>query len=285
MESLIPYITYTNYHRKSKAIGDIDPANDMMRYIADRFELNIEQRYWLAFLYSTCYCGATVFYIYNEFPDFENVDVPRLQRWWDKNKHLLVFQTDRLRIKSNDQFVETFESYKKWVGPISQNLRFRRLDTGDKIHNYKVLFSELGKIKNVGRFTLFIYIEMITVLTGHPTEPDTLDLKEAGACRKGLLHALDLPLDYTDWPHLNRELLRLKSVLKDSLYSIETTLCAYGKYMEDRRYIGYYIERQGKEIIKLQSYKETSGVCWKVLHQFREETYKPIYLKQKTLNV
>ncbi len=273
MEKIIDYVTY---HRQSRAMKDIDPANDMLRYIADRFELNIEQRYWLAFLYSTCYCGATVFYIYNEFPDFEHVDVPRMERWWKKNKAHLVFQTDRLRIKSNDQFVETFESYKKWVGPISQHLRFKRMDTGNDITNYKVLFGELGKIKNVGRFTLFIYIEMITVLTSHPTEPDTLDLEQAGACRKGLLYALGLPLDCEDWPLLNKELAKLKFKLKDSLYAIETTLCAYGKYREGRRYVGYYIERQGEEIEKLEASPATSGVCWRVAHEFRFETYNII---------
>ncbi len=70
-------VDYINYHIRSSEAKDIDPSNDCLRYISDRFELNIEQRYWLAFLFGTCYSATTVYYIYNEFPDFENVDVER----------------------------------------------------------------------------------------------------------------------------------------------------------------------------------------------------------------
>ena len=103
---------YMQYHRESLKIKDIDPSYPALKYICDRFELNVEQRYWLAFLYSCCYCVPTVYYIYNEFPDFETVDVARLQRRRDANKQKLLFQTDRRWIKMNDQFVETFLSYR-----------------------------------------------------------------------------------------------------------------------------------------------------------------------------
>jgi hypothetical protein len=41
---------YINYHNLMYNMGDIDPSYPMLRYVCDRFELNIEQRYWLAFL-------------------------------------------------------------------------------------------------------------------------------------------------------------------------------------------------------------------------------------------
>ena len=77
---------YFDYHLRMMAVGDIDPQNLALRYICNRFELNLEQRYWLAFLFGCTYCAPTVYYIYNEFPDFENVDVDRLERWWQENK-------------------------------------------------------------------------------------------------------------------------------------------------------------------------------------------------------
>ena len=101
--------SYHEYHTLSMAAKDVDPSVICLRYLAERFELNIEQRYWIAFLYGTCYCAPTVFYMYNEFPDFEGVDVDRMQKWWDEKKSLLIFQTDRLRIKSNNQFVDIFK--------------------------------------------------------------------------------------------------------------------------------------------------------------------------------
>ena len=104
-------VDYLTYHVESSKAKDIDPSNDALRYVADRFELNIEQRYWLAFLFATCYSATNVYYIYNEFPDYENVDVGRLQRWWDENRDRTLFQTDRLRVKTQNRFVETFVSY------------------------------------------------------------------------------------------------------------------------------------------------------------------------------
>lgn len=68
------HIGFIDYHVQSSKAKDIDPANDCLKYVCDRFELNIEQRYWLSFLFATCYSATTVYYIYNEFPDYENVD-------------------------------------------------------------------------------------------------------------------------------------------------------------------------------------------------------------------
>ena len=63
--------TYTQYHNESLKAKDIDPSVTCLRYLAERYELNLEQRYWIAFLYGTCYSATTTFYMYNEFPDYE----------------------------------------------------------------------------------------------------------------------------------------------------------------------------------------------------------------------
>ena len=42
---------YIDYHIESSKAKDIDPSNDCLKYLCDRFELNIEQRFWLAFLF------------------------------------------------------------------------------------------------------------------------------------------------------------------------------------------------------------------------------------------
>ena len=40
---------YIDYHIESSKAKDIDPSNDCLKYLCDRFELNIEQRFWLAY--------------------------------------------------------------------------------------------------------------------------------------------------------------------------------------------------------------------------------------------
>lgn len=73
---------YIRYHVDSSRALDIDPQIEAIRYLCDRYELNEEQRLWLCFLFSTNYCVPTTYFMYNEFPDYQTVDVPRLQRWW-----------------------------------------------------------------------------------------------------------------------------------------------------------------------------------------------------------
>ena len=265
-----------------------------MRYVADRFELNTEQRYWLAFLFATCYSATTVYYIYNEFPDYENVNVNRLQRWWDLNKHKTIFQTDRLRIKTTNKFVETFESYKSLIGSSTQENYFKSLKQPTSQMTYDNCYSTLSHIKNFGRFTMFIYLEMVNVLTGYDLEPTYLDLKNAESCRNGLVYHLGLnqldthrnnkkitkrQIDYLQYKFTElKNAIQLLPIQRKNIWNIETTLCAYKKYKLGKRYIGYYIDRQRKEILKMSDLVNT-GVDWDVLWDFRNETYDPRWLK------
>lgn len=273
---------YIDYHVKSSEIRDIDPANDALVYICDRFELNIEQRYWLAFLYGTCYCAATVFYIYNEFPDYENVDVNRLSKWWETNKHRLLFQTDRLKIKTMNKFIETFISYRKFIGEGTQAARFAllRSDVDSECLNYWNAYDAAMNIRNFGRFTMFLYLEMINLLTDFKCEPITIDWKHADNCRMGLCYAYGIEIT-KDEDTLTGLLFRLKKEIRESgcehtsLFAIETTLCAYYKYIHGKRYIGYYLNRQREEIDKMKANVPT-GVNWRVMDEFRNETYNNI---------
>lgn len=261
---------YLSFHKESAKLRDIDPANDCLKYISKRFELNIEQRYWLAFLYSTCYCGPTVYYMYNEFPDFENVNEARLQRWWKAHKKDLVFQSDRAKIRNFDHFVPAFVSYRALIGKRTQQAVFGDLRTPYPKYTYQQAFDFVTNVFTVGRFTAFIWLEMISVLTEFECEPDRLDWKDADVCFKGMCAAQGRQLSFNEADYY---MSKYQSQLKCSIYNIETTLCAYKKHVEDRRYPGYYIDRQLEELHKMESNIKT-GVHWGVLHQFRRETYK-----------
>jgi hypothetical protein len=287
------YLSFIDYHIQSSKIRDIDPANDALLYVSNRFELTMEQRYWLAFLYSCTYCAPTVYYIYNEFPDYENVDIPRMERWWKSNKDKCIFQTDRLRIKSSNKLVETFQSYQQWIGGDSQVEIFEKF-RGETIEDtYLNLYDELGKIKNIGRFTLFLYLEMISVLTDLKMTPDRIDWKYADNCREGLeYHMQDTYGDAEhafDYIGLDHEMIKLCQQFDrlgcehSNIFNIETTLCAYKKYRHGKRYVGYYIDRQKEEIEKMERNVPT-GVAWRALWEFRQETYKHIQHESSILN-
>ena len=286
---------YLHYHISSSKCRDIDPANDTLRYISNRFELNIEQRYWLAFLYACTYSPTTTYYIYNEFPDFENVDVNRLQKWWNNKRDLLIFQTDRLRVKSSNQFVDAFISYRKLIGTGTQHQFFSGLCHSTMDANYENVYKHASNIYTFGRFTLFIYLEMLNVLTDLPMIPTTLDLSEAESCRNGVAYAYnradlnthrqDKVLTKDQLALLQSHFLEIMEIVQTleiehkSIWNVETTLCAYKKHRLGKRYIGFYIDRAGIEIAKMQK-SIPHGVDWTPLWEFRKETYNHKLLKE-----
>lgn len=288
------WMNYDEYHRESLRVGDIDPSYEMLRYICKRFELNVEQRYWLAFLYATCYCGPTVYYIYNEFPDYENVDIGRLERWWSANRSKLLFQTDRQWVRSRNQFCEMFLSYKKWLGGLTQQQKFYSLKTSNPYETYGEVWKEASKVYQMGRFALFLWLEAIHVVTEFPMKPKFMDLKEAESCRNGVAFAIgreDLMLHGKEGKLSPQEMFFLqqkyeqivqrliKEDQRNDVWNTETTLCAYKKYMLGKRYIGFYLNRQCEEIEKMQA-NVTSGVDWSVLWDYRRETYAHNYLRE-----
>ena len=271
------YLTFKQFHELMYSAKDIDPSITCLKYLADRYELNLEQRYWLCFLYGTCYSAVTVFFIYNEFPDFENVDIKRLQRWWNKYKKDLIFQTDRLRIKSNDQFIDSFISYKNLVRNSQQNYFNNK--------NWIEIYNNIEKIKYFGRFSLFNYLDTLNQLTDVNSQPLYLDLENAKSCTNGLLyavnkeHLIDNKLTVQQYKVLHAMLANLRKECSGNIFQLETTLCAYKKYRRGQRYIGFYIERMKKEIRTMES-RITDGVCWDVLWEFRKETFERSYLTE-----
>jgi hypothetical protein len=292
MDSLTEYLSF---HRASSLAGDIDPQNDCLTYVAKRYELNTEQRYWLAFLFGTCYCAPTVFYIYNEFPDYKTVDVNRLQRWWDSNRQRLIFQTDRARVRSNNEFVNCFRSYKQLVGE-SQQAYFAKLQSNSPVETYVNAYKKLASIHYFGRFTMFIYLELVSVLTDTTMIPNSLNLPEAESCRNGLALALsrkdlfthfqDKQITKADYQALEQGLVKLQERVSEmpirhtNLFNIETTLCAYKKVKLGKRYVGYYIERMRQEIEAMKK-NVPVGVDWSVLYDFRSTAYAKKFLKEK----
>jgi hypothetical protein len=270
-------LTYYQYHLKSYEYGDIDPAYNLLKYICDRYELNIEQRYWLAFLYGCTYCGATVFYIYNEFPDFENVNIPRLERWWNEHKHRLLFQTDRMRIRSNNQFVAAYRSYQDRLdGRRQQDFIENDICTfPDAGLNYNYLYQRLLEVKYFGRYSLFLWLECMHELTGVNIMPTRIDWRNAKNCFNGVMNCFGLPerdivtkeesmvADQLFLVILN-QLRTYYPQLKTTVWNTETTLCAYKKYCHDKRYVGYYWKRMCAEIEKMKN-NTPSKVCWNAL--------------------
>ena len=275
-------MSYKEYHDRSMEAKDVDPSILCLKYLADRYELNMEQRYWIAFLYGCTYSATTTFYMYNEFPDYINADLNRMSKWWDLNKHKLIFQTDRLRIKSNNQFIQAVRSYRYLCG----NLQSRYFTCS----NWGVMYSKINEIKYFGRFSLFNYLDVLNSITDITHKPTYLNMLDAESCRNGIAFSIgreDLVTHGTKKKLTKKDVILLHNTFKEYLksyqgnvFQIETTLCAYKKYrIGEKRYVGYYIDRMGEEIKKM-SENVKKGVFWDVLWQFRKETFDRKYLSE-----
>lgn len=291
---------FIQYHVDSSHALDIDPQVEGIQYLCNRFRLNMEQRCWLCFLFSTNYCVATTYYMFKEFPDFAATNTGKLQRWWDENRDRLIFQTDRAWVRSKNQFVDVFASYRLFVQRWSKGTMLQQAAisnaigcVGDRFTRYDNLIKN-ADIAMFGRFTMFLYSELLHHVAGFYLGV-RLDLQEAESSRNGLVFALGvekeaytgrtgehLPQNVID--HLNSGLVFISDIIDKqpinprhkTMWSIETTLCAYKKHKLGKRWVGFYIERMRKEIEKMQV--NIPGIDWQPLWQFRTETYQKQYL-------
>ena len=284
-----PWNGFKDYYVKMMYSGDCDPAYPALNYICDRQELNIEQRYWLAFLYATNYCVPTTFYIFNEFPDYENVNVERLQTWWDNNKQRLKFQTDRAKVKNFNLFVKIFNSYKMIVGK-SQRDTFKKTEGNTPLDTYNKMYELCSQIYYFGRFSLFNYMEALNELTDLKMVPTEINWREAESSRNGLCYACNLQdfitlhhqpskkvIDYQllifKFNQLMKELQEENPEINVTIWNVETVLCAWKKLFWKDRYLGYYIDRQMEEITVMEQ-KVKEGVYWDILWDFRKNFFK-----------
>ena len=291
---LIEELPYHRYHQKSLDIGDVDPSYASLLYVCNRFELTTEQRFWLAFIYSLTYSGASTFWIYNEFPDYSQVDFNRLSNWWwKKGKKDLLCQTDRKWIKINDLLVPAVKGWSKLIGEQTQEQYFSELlkHTTTPEERYNIVYKVASDLPSFGQFSLFLLTEALHTITPLDLISTDLDLNQAWSCRNGLCHAYDLPYitkkNVLKIPQEGKqEILEAWGHLKDNypgtVWAKETTLCAFAKYKKDIRYIGYYLDREAREIAKMESL--VPGVCWDVLWNHRAENRDPDWLVENKVS-
>jgi len=269
--------------------GDCDPAVWMANYLNKRFELNVEQMYWFAWLYGNTYYLPTAWVVINEFPDMELVDQGRLERWNTENYRRLRYQVDTKWNKGH--LPRMFASYKEFLGGKSQHEKFLSLCQGSPQENFDSLWSSLTKsLFKFGRYSTWFYMQQLKYTTGLNIEPTSLKFKDwsgSRSHRNGWLIALgrkdlvDQPLTGEDVDWLEREATVFLNQCKEEYphlshlcepFMMETALCSYKKFFREHntRYLGYYLDRQAEEISQVEK-DGWYGIEWRVLWEAREE--------------
>jgi hypothetical protein len=289
---------FIKWYHWSIHFDDCDPAIFMTNYLFDRFEHNLEQKLWIAWLYGTTYHLPTTWILYNEFPDFELVDQKRLEDWNNANYRRLRYQTDTKYNKGH--LPAQFASYRAWIEQGGSNSQCERFDQYLRKCSYSyerfdaifgVLSSNLHKF---GRYTTWFYTQTLKHCCGLDIQPSTLllnDYSGSRSHRNGLCLALgkddwiDKKLEPSEYKWLEdqaREILievgfRVSETRPERLamvdnFSMETALCSFKKIFRVKhgRYLGYYLDRQAEEISQVEK-DGWNGIFWKPLWDSRFE--------------
>ena len=286
---------FINWFGWSLTIDDCDSALYMTNYFFNRFEYNLEQRYWLIWLYGTTYHFPTAYLIWNEFPDMELVGVDRLREWNNENYSRLRYQNDTKWNKGHvaDQFV----SYKEWVGDKTQHDRFQEYLTDDPYKNFHTLWEVVNSWHKFGRYTSWFYLQTLKQCGGVNLDIENLWLHDHSGSRShrnGLCFAVgkdewyNEKMDAKKIQFLEDEaremLLEVRNRFPDvatkaDYFAMETALCSFKKLFRSRdgRYLGYYLDRQAEEISKIEK-DGWFGIDWKPMWDARNENIDKKYL-------
>ena len=264
---------------------EIDPAFKMLDGIFSRYELSQEQRIWAAFLYAIFYQPATVFWVMQEFPDYEKVDLGRFKRWLHglgpKTVYSLFQLPDRkygMRIKKGGgpyQVEPVLDSYFARSGPQAASLAGK---------------SFLQVMKPYGRHTGLCFAETLYRCCGYKAQFDELGLPSYtevadGASHKGLAHYAGLKYPTAKTKAEKRRANRAAAALVapvavqvgtdyglDPMY-VETVACAFRKLVQGKMYLGYYLDRMSEQIKEIEAIPAANGVHWETLWQIRAEQF------------
>ena len=281
---------FIDYH----VFGDADMNFPLLVRYADEHELTQSQRYWLSFLYSTCYCVATTLVLYEKL-DYKTITRAKLEKFWKKHKSKLIFQSDKRYVKNMNWFVTMVMNFITLTDR-KPHKYFKQYRCKDKQETYNRLYKEIMSWPYYGRFTTFLMIEAIDRLTKTKADSNWFDWKNGNTATSGMMQIFHLDdeaiefdnskvLDKKVEAKLDRCLIKLKAKIAEkhpnalcNISDIETSLCGFRKLFKQSRYGGYYIDRVQAEIVTLQANYPKKQQLWDSLWRYRKEAFPKQYL-------
>ena len=258
--------------------GYIDGATDycMLVPFAEQFGLDTEERLWLAFLYGLTYSQTTSMRVFMEFPELRRVKATQLERFWESEKPGLYFSRDKMRIKNNNQFVESVLSLKN-------NLRgscFSR--KYEECFDFNTLYKWIIRDwRFFGPHGAYLFFDAVYgLLPNQYIDPDAIDWKNCGkTVAQGMSHLLYIdensnkPANEHDLNRYNSFVDKLQARSSQPKIVIESTLCAFKKLFKGSRYSGYYADRMLEEITQATQVKPEFWVDNNIdLYSYREKS-------------
>ena len=283
-----PVLDYLQYHANNARLWEIDTHLDAAVWFADRNNLDIEQRYWLSFLTAICETTPTSLYLFSHFPSMETTKPEELKLFCDTNRGAMAFQYDVRWILY--VIGDVLASYKAIIGTGRQSTIVPSFAQGGTKEARFRTFCDNFRCYRFGKYVFMLYTELLHYLCGIDFEA-SIDPADNHSVRSGLIYACG----YEDIIHCvksgskptkaENELLRIElsdifNQVQDldvlprhkRMWAVETTLCTRNKTKHGKRYLGFYKNRQAREIKRLVDYTNSIGenFDWSQLIEYHE---------------
>lgn len=274
---------FIQYHKT----GDGECNGVLLKAFADFHNMNLQERYDLAYFYSVTYCIPSAIII---FLNKQQI-LSSPEKWAVEHKGELIFQSDRRYVRVGQNFQKMMSEYA--IRNYNAEKFIQKTVTGEKIDTNKAI-SEVTKWFFFGRFGAYLLIETLCVILGYKATETTIDWKDGDTATSGLMNifSLDKSAEYFDKKEKISSNLSIEKL--DNLYSklilrikaaggdvnatkVETSLCAYRKFYKGSRYNGYYLDRQLEELIFYKNSPKISKEI-KELFQLRSNLFDHKYL-------
>lgn len=221
-----------------------------------------EQTYWYCLLFGMTYQSEMAWAIYNQFPDFWEIDPEKLQSWNVRNLSRQKYSRDCKYNKG--RVADQFLSIRDHVAPYGSLEKFfesKIRSTGEK--TFRVLYEEASSyFYKFGRMTSWLLCQTLTETAELPAKPSSMLAtdRSSWSVRSGLMYvygqdklieakdkSLKLSANDIEWVRLKEfELFDLaESYLGTkyegvfSNYLLESHLCQYKKLMLGGDYAGH----------------------------------------------
>jgi len=254
---------FKEYHALGVRLGESGQSFNIMSYIADKERLTMEERFWLAWLYSASYSWCTAWYIFTNLPDFTTLKGHSVEAFYEEHREDIIFQTDRKWVKIRNEFVPMFESYKEMVGE-SQEAFFSLFRHQEPEDNFRALERALLGLHYYGRYGASLFYEAVEELCDMAIAPypNALDLSQARTVRQGLnlVMGQDAQAEMKALPRaaygplqsalteLVEECKAENTDFKETVWGVESSLCPFRNIFKGTRYWGFYTDRIQEEL-------------------------------------
>ena len=227
-----------------------------------REPMTVEQTYWFSLIFGTTYQSEMSWVIYNEFPNFEDIDLEKLQEWNVKNMTRQKYARDCKYNKG--RITQQVQSMQENISPYgSIQSYFENLCDDDPHASFTRVYDTLREnFHKFGRMTSWLACQTLHETAGLPIQPDNMLASDptSWSVRSGLMYAynrdnlieaknkkLRLSSEDISWvKYKEQELMDISMEYVGDDYSevlthylLESHLCQYKKLMLGGDYAGH----------------------------------------------